>query len=147
MLASSTSSQYQSSWSARMSIRCVCSGVFRVRVNAVVPLFSKMKDHAYLRGKEARSQLCPFIAWVGSQIRASGKTEQIAAATQVSTVLSGMLRTDTLDSAVDTREPGTGRGLFGRLGEVRKACPTESAPADSVGMCWFAAARDVLIRD
>jgi len=29
------------------------------------------------------------------QIRVSGKTEQIAAATQVSTVLSGMLRSDT----------------------------------------------------
>jgi hypothetical protein len=98
MLAGSTSSQYQSSWSARMSILCVCSGGFRVRVTAVVPLSSKMKAMPASEGRKARSQLRPFIAWVGSQIRASRKAEQIAAATQVSTVLSGMLRSDTRDS-------------------------------------------------
>ena len=95
MLAGSTSLQYQSSCSPWMSILCVCSGGFRVRVTAVVPLSSKMKTMPTSGGRKARSQLRPFIAWVGSQIRASGKTEQIAAATQVSTVLSGMLRSDT----------------------------------------------------
>lgn len=40
----------------------------------------------------ARSQLRPRIAWVGSQIRASGKALHTAAATHASTVLSGMLR-------------------------------------------------------
>ena len=58
-------------------------------------------------GRKARSQLRPFIAWVRSQIRASGKTEQIAAATQVSTVLSGMLRSDTRDS-LSAGKPGIG---------------------------------------
>jgi hypothetical protein len=42
--------------------------------------------------------LRPFIAWVGSHIRAAGKAVQMAEATQASTVLSGMLRSGTRDS-------------------------------------------------